>query len=51
VYGFVAAVTVGSRNTHYRAARCGLTRAALSPAGLHEQRMRKPVLEQIARNP
>src|SRR6266705_5129360 len=33
---FVAAVTVGSRNTHYRAARYGLTRAGLSPAGLHQ---------------
>jgi hypothetical protein len=32
---FVAGVTVGSRNTCYRTARYGLTRAGLSPAGLH----------------
>jgi CheY-like chemotaxis protein len=32
----VAGVTVGSRNTYYRAARYGLTRAGLSPAGLHQ---------------
>jgi 2-dehydropantoate 2-reductase len=32
----VAGVTVGSRNTCYRAARYGLTRAGLSPAGLHQ---------------
>lgn len=33
---FVAGVTVGSRNTCYRAARCGLTEASLPPAGLHQ---------------
>jgi hypothetical protein len=33
---FVAGVTVGSRNTCYRAARYGLTRAGLSPAGPHQ---------------
>ena len=33
---FVAAVTVGSRNTRYRAARYGLTRTGLSPVGLHQ---------------
>jgi len=32
----VAGVTVGSRNTCYRVARYGLTRAGLSPAGLHQ---------------
>jgi hypothetical protein len=30
---FVAVVTSGSRNTHYRAARYDLTRTGLSPAG------------------
>jgi hypothetical protein len=33
---FVAGVTVGSRNTCYRAARYGLTRTGLAPAGLHQ---------------
>jgi hypothetical protein len=33
---FVAAVAVGSRNTHYRAARYGLTRTGLSPVGLRQ---------------
>ena len=33
---FVAGVTVGSRNTCYRAARYGLTRTGLSPVGLHQ---------------
>jgi len=32
----VAGVTVGSRNTCYRAARCGLTRTGLAPVGLHQ---------------
>ena len=32
----MAAVTVGSRNTRYRAARYGLTRTGLSPVGLHQ---------------
>jgi alpha-ketoglutarate-dependent sulfate ester dioxygenase len=32
----VADVTVGSRNTCYRAARCGLTRTGLAPVGLHQ---------------
>jgi len=32
----VAAVTVGSRNTRYRAARYGLTQTGLSPVGLHQ---------------
>jgi hypothetical protein len=32
----VAGVTVGSRNTCYRAARYGLTRTGLSPVGLHQ---------------
>src|SRR6201987_6051117 len=33
---FVAGVTVGSRNTCYRAARYGLTRTGLAPVGLHQ---------------
>jgi hypothetical protein len=33
---FVAAVAVGSRNTHYRAARYGITRTGLSPVGLRQ---------------
>ena len=33
---FVAVVTAGSRNTHYRATRYDLTRAGLSPAGLRQ---------------
>ena len=33
---FVAGVTVGSRNTCYRAARFGLTRTGLAPVGLHQ---------------
>jgi hypothetical protein len=33
---FVADVTVGSRNTRYRAARYGLSRTGLTPAGLHQ---------------
>jgi hypothetical protein len=32
----VAGVTVGSRNTCYRAARYGLTRTGLAPVGLHQ---------------
>ena len=32
----MAGVTVGSRNTCYRAARCGLTRTGLAPVGLHQ---------------
>jgi hypothetical protein len=32
----VADVTVGSRNTRYRAARYGLSRTGLTPAGLHQ---------------
>ena len=32
----MADVTVGSRNTCYRAARCGLTRTGLAPVGLHQ---------------
>ena len=32
----MAAVTVGSRNTRYRAARYGLTQTGLSPVGLHQ---------------
>src|SRR5262249_36488908 len=32
----VAVVTAGSRNTHYRAARYGLTRTGLAPAGLRQ---------------
>src|SRR5262249_2362376 len=37
---FVAVVTAGSRNTHYRAARYGLTRTGLSPAGLRQPNWR-----------
>ena len=33
---FVAGVAVGSRNTHYRAARYGLTQTGLSPVGMHQ---------------
>src|SRR6202051_4246397 len=33
---FVAGVTVGSRNTCYRASRYGLTRTGLAPVGLHQ---------------
>ena len=32
----MAGVTVGSRNTCYRAARYGLTRTGLAPVGLHQ---------------
>ena len=32
----IVAVTVGSRNTRYRAARHGLTRTGLSPVGPHQ---------------
>jgi len=36
----VAVVTAGSRNTHYRAARYGLTRTGLAPAGLRQPNWR-----------
>jgi hypothetical protein len=38
----VAGVTVGSRNTCYRAARYGLTRTGLAPVGLHQLLLAPP---------
>jgi hypothetical protein len=46
----VAAVTVGSRNTCYRAASYGLTRTGLAPAGLHQLLLAPSEMRAIGRD-